>query len=228
MLTTAFVDKGHSYDYADRRGQHQRGGSGADGNGLLRISGRGARQSACPQSRVEEQHESHVSNECPLFSPTLQLGREKRQLRSWGSTGAARGTCASNSLATHGSVPGGLRGQMAAALARTPPTWTRSTNVIAQDSISRGAAVNSRGTPFYALFLARPGRACSSTSGCSYFEVFHRALEKYRGTSPRVLEIGVYRGGGLACAQLLRTGCRRRRHRRRSGAVSTMAMAHPS
>ncbi len=40
MLTTAFVDKGHSYDYADREVSFSVRGSGADGNGLLRISGR--------------------------------------------------------------------------------------------------------------------------------------------------------------------------------------------
>lgn len=40
MLTTAFVDKGHAYDYADREATFNVRGSGADGNGLLRISGR--------------------------------------------------------------------------------------------------------------------------------------------------------------------------------------------
>jgi len=40
MLTTAFVDKGHSYDYADREVTFQVRGSGAgDGVGLLRITG---------------------------------------------------------------------------------------------------------------------------------------------------------------------------------------------
>lgn len=40
MLTTAFVDKGHAYDYADREVTFNVRGSGADGNGLLRIAGR--------------------------------------------------------------------------------------------------------------------------------------------------------------------------------------------
>lgn len=51
--------------------------------------------------------------------------------------------------------------------------------------------------PLYALFLAgRDGRLVDKW--VHYFDVYHRALGKYRGTSPRVLEIGVYRGGGLA------------------------------
>lgn len=39
MLTTAFVDKGHTYDYADREVTFNVRGTGMDGNGLLRISG---------------------------------------------------------------------------------------------------------------------------------------------------------------------------------------------
>lgn len=53
------------------------------------------------------------------------------------------------------------------------------------------------GNPLYALFLAgRDGLLLDKW--VHYFDVYHRALEKYRGTSPRVLEIGVYKGGGLA------------------------------
>lgn len=53
------------------------------------------------------------------------------------------------------------------------------------------------GNPLYALFLAgRDGTLVDKW--VHYFEVYHRNLAGYRGRSPRVLEIGVYRGGGLA------------------------------
>lgn len=58
---------------------------------------------------------------------------------------------------------------------------------------SRELATN----PLYGIFLAgRDGRLIDKW--VHYFDVYHRALEKYRGRSPRVLEIGVYKGGGLA------------------------------
>jgi len=40
LLTTAFVDKGHAYDYADREVTFAVRSSGVDGNGLMTISGR--------------------------------------------------------------------------------------------------------------------------------------------------------------------------------------------
>jgi hypothetical protein len=58
-------------------------------------------------------------------------------------------------------------------------------------------AVRLAENPLYAYFLAhRSGPALDKW--VHYFPVYHRHLERFRGTAVRVLEIGVYRGGGLA------------------------------
>lgn len=50
--------------------------------------------------------------------------------------------------------------------------------------------------PLYAYFLAnRSGGVLHKWP--HYFPIYHRHLERYRGKPVRVLEIGVYRGGGL-------------------------------
>lgn len=54
--------------------------------------------------------------------------------------------------------------------------------------------------PLYAYFLAhRSGGALDKW--VHYFPVYHRHLERFRDRPVRVLEIGVYRGGGLAMWQ---------------------------
>ncbi|MBO0925283.1 class I SAM-dependent methyltransferase [Cellulomonas sp. zg-ZUI199] len=51
--------------------------------------------------------------------------------------------------------------------------------------------------PLYAYFLAnRAGGVLHKWP--HYFPIYHRHLERFRGRPVRVLEIGVYRGGGLA------------------------------
>lgn len=54
--------------------------------------------------------------------------------------------------------------------------------------------------PLYAYFLAnRAGSVLHKWP--HYFPIYHRHLERFRGKAVRVLEIGVYRGGGLAMWQ---------------------------
>ncbi|KQS99767.1 class I SAM-dependent methyltransferase [Cellulomonas sp. Leaf395] len=54
--------------------------------------------------------------------------------------------------------------------------------------------------PLYAYFLAnRAGGVLHKWP--HYFPIYHRHLERYRGRPVRVLEIGVYRGGGLTMWQ---------------------------
>ncbi|TDE96114.1 hypothetical protein EXU48_07730 [Occultella glacieicola] len=50
--------------------------------------------------------------------------------------------------------------------------------------------------PLYAHYLAHRSGAILD-KWIHYFPVYHRHLERHRGTPVRVLEIGVYRGGGL-------------------------------
>ena len=50
--------------------------------------------------------------------------------------------------------------------------------------------------PLFSAFLARKG-GLALDKWPHYFEVYDRYLSKYRGSPIRVLEIGVYRGGGL-------------------------------
>jgi Methyltransferase domain len=50
--------------------------------------------------------------------------------------------------------------------------------------------------PLFAAFLARKGGLVLD-KWPHYFEVYDRYLARFRGTDARVLEIGVYRGGGL-------------------------------
>ena len=50
--------------------------------------------------------------------------------------------------------------------------------------------------PLFAAFLARKG-GLALDKWPHYFDVYHRYLARYRGSAVRVLEIGVYRGGGL-------------------------------
>jgi len=57
MLTTAFVDKGHSYDYADREVTfHVRGSGAGDGVGLLRLTGDWSPRADVEMVRRGEQH----------------------------------------------------------------------------------------------------------------------------------------------------------------------------
>jgi hypothetical protein len=54
--------------------------------------------------------------------------------------------------------------------------------------------------PLYAFFVAnRGGNPLDKL--IHYFEIYHRHLASYRGRPVRVLEIGVYRGGGLEMLQ---------------------------
>jgi len=54
--------------------------------------------------------------------------------------------------------------------------------------------------PLYARFLAnRTGTLLDKW--VHYFPVYHAHLSRFRGRAPRVLEIGVYRGGGMALWQ---------------------------
>lgn len=50
--------------------------------------------------------------------------------------------------------------------------------------------------PLYARFLANRSRAVLD-KWIHYFPIYHRHFERFRGQAVRVLEIGVYRGGGL-------------------------------
>ena len=52
------------------------------------------------------------------------------------------------------------------------------------------------GNPLFAAFLAKKGGLVLD-KWPHYFDIYQRYLERYRGTGVRVLEIGVYRGGGL-------------------------------
>lgn len=54
--------------------------------------------------------------------------------------------------------------------------------------------------PLFAWFLAHRSGA-PVDKWVHYFPVYHRHLERYRGRPVRLLEIGVYRGGGLAMWQ---------------------------
>lgn len=59
-----------------------------------------------------------------------------------------------------------------------------------------GASYPLVANPLYAYFLAhRTGRLLDKW--VHYFPIYHRHLERWRGKAPRVLEIGVYQGGGL-------------------------------
>jgi hypothetical protein len=59
-----------------------------------------------------------------------------------------------------------------------------------------GSSEAASSNPLYAYFLAhRSGRLIDKW--VHYFDIYHRHLEPWRGRSPRVLEIGVYRGGSL-------------------------------
>ncbi|WP_168217894.1 class I SAM-dependent methyltransferase [Occultella kanbiaonis] len=59
-----------------------------------------------------------------------------------------------------------------------------------------GAAEELSSNPLYAHYLAHRSGAILD-KWIHYFPVYHRHLERYRGRAVRVLEIGVYRGGGL-------------------------------
>jgi hypothetical protein len=52
------------------------------------------------------------------------------------------------------------------------------------------------GNPLYAHFLANRGGAVLD-KWVHYFPIYHRHLDRFRGKPVRLLEIGVYRGGGL-------------------------------
>jgi 23S rRNA U2552 (ribose-2'-O)-methylase RlmE/FtsJ len=52
-----------------------------------------------------------------------------------------------------------------------------------------------RGNPLAEYFLANRGRMLYKWH--HYFEIYHRHLERFRGRSPVVLEIGVFHGGSL-------------------------------
>lgn len=59
-----------------------------------------------------------------------------------------------------------------------------------------GEAEKMADNPLFAYFLAhRSGAALDKW--VHYFPVYHRYLERFRGRAPRVLEVGVYDGGGL-------------------------------
>jgi hypothetical protein len=59
-----------------------------------------------------------------------------------------------------------------------------------------GASYELAANPLYAYFLAhRTGGLLDKW--VHYFPIYHRHLERWRGRAPRVLEIGVYQGGGL-------------------------------
>jgi hypothetical protein len=58
------------------------------------------------------------------------------------------------------------------------------------------AAVELSGNPLFAHFLAKKGGLVLD-KWPHYFEIYARYLSRFRGTRCRVLEIGVYRGGGL-------------------------------
>jgi len=53
----------------------------------------------------------------------------------------------------------------------------------------------SRPNPLTAYFEANNGRVIHKWM--HYFDIYHRHFERFRGTSPTVLEFGVYRGGSL-------------------------------
>ncbi|MDQ0373232.1 class I SAM-dependent methyltransferase [Cellulomonas humilata] len=55
--------------------------------------------------------------------------------------------------------------------------------------------------PLFAYFLANRSGGGVLHKWPHYFPVYHRHLERYRGRPVRVLEIGVYRGGGLTMWQ---------------------------
>ncbi|MBZ2196418.1 class I SAM-dependent methyltransferase [Occultella gossypii] len=59
-----------------------------------------------------------------------------------------------------------------------------------------GEAEELSSNPLYAHYLAHRSGAMID-KWIHYFPVYHRHLERYRGAPVRVLEIGVYRGGGL-------------------------------
>lgn len=93
--------------------------------------------------------------------------------------------------------PADFAGRMATALRQDPANRDAVNECHRAAFYLSGRSRELAGNPLYALFLAgRDGLLLDKW--VHYFEVYHRALEKYRGTSPRVLEIGVYRGGGLA------------------------------
>ena len=64
-------------------------------------------------------------------------------------------------------------------------------DTVAPDSMSAEARAN----PLAEYFLANRGRVLYKWH--HYFEIYHRHLERFRGRSPVVLEIGVFHGGSL-------------------------------
>ncbi len=93
--------------------------------------------------------------------------------------------------------PADFAGRMAKALREDPANRDAVNECNRAAFYLAGRSRDLAGNPLYALFLAgRDGLLIDKW--VHYFDVYHRALERYRGTSPRVLEIGVYRGGGLA------------------------------
>lgn len=56
-------------------------------------------------------------------------------------------------------------------------------------------SAEARANPLAEYFLANPGRLLYKWH--HYFEIYHRHLERFRGRSPVVLEVGVFHGGSL-------------------------------
>ena len=112
------------------------------------------------------------------------------------------------------------RGSSATPARMRDSTRTSSTSATARPSTSASAGPRLADNPLFAYFLSAV-RVAAPQVAPLHFPVYHRRLERYRGRPVRVLEIGVYRGGGLTMrlAEVLRAGRghRGRRHRRRRG-----------